>query len=118
MAFLIGVEGHEAFGFTAVATCTATYIWACTGVDPATPLSALTRPLLWMGRHSYEMYLFHIIVLALMRSILDVEHLNSGTWCLWLGVFLSVSAFVSDLVSRYISEPANARIRKCGWGGR
>ena len=72
IAFLVGIDGHEAFGFTAVATCTAIYIWACKGVDTATPLSALTRPMLWMGRHSYEMYLFHIIVLALMRSILDV----------------------------------------------
>ena len=111
-AFLIGIDGHEAFGFTAVAACTATYIWACTGVDVSTPLGALARPLLWMGRHSYELYLFHIIVLALMRQLLHLEQLNSATWFLWLAAFLGASASVSALVSRQVSEPANAAIRR------
>ncbi len=111
-AFLIGIEGHEAFGFTAVAVCTAIYIWGCAGVDASTPLRAWARPLLWMGRHSYELYLFHIIVLALMRGIINLKQLNSATWCLGLIVFLGASASGSALISRYVAEPANAAIRR------
>lgn len=34
--------------------------------DPAPWLSNLSRPLHWIGRHSYEIYPFHIAVLGLL----------------------------------------------------
>lgn len=64
-----------------------------------------------MGRHSYELYLFHIIVLAAMCNITDREHLTYALLLPWKLVFLLASALFAALVSRYVGEPMNRWIR-------
>ena len=65
-----------------------------------------------MGRHSYELYLFHGIVLAGLRNVIP-----KGTmpWAWKLPLFLAfvgVAALIAALVSRYYAEPMNALLRR------
>jgi peptidoglycan/LPS O-acetylase OafA/YrhL len=64
-----------------------------------------------MGQHSYECYLFHIVVLALMRNAIAKDELSYAGSLPWLLLFLILTGVVAALVSRFISEPANAAIR-------
>lgn len=76
----------------------------------------LGAPVRWAGRHSYEIYLFHIIVLAAMRNITTKAELSHAMRLPWLLAFLCATAFIAKLVSRYVSEPANTALR--GWHRR
>lgn len=111
--YLRGIDGHEVFGFTLIALCTAVYLLASVN-DNALGLasSRFTQGLRWMGRHSYELYLFHIIVLALMRNVIDRADLPAAAWLPWLVLFLVVSALAAKLIAKWVSEPANAMIRR------
>ena len=79
---------------------------------PPTALSRIRwEPMGWLGRHSYELYLFHIVVLALMRNLVDRGHLAPGQKPLWFVVFLVLSTFAAAAVARFYSEPLNRRLR-------
>jgi peptidoglycan/LPS O-acetylase OafA/YrhL len=110
--YLRGIEHHEIWGFSLVALCTALYLIASVR-DPAASLAG-SRAMAWVrwfGRHSYELYLFHIIVLALARNVWDRKTLPEMAWAPWLGLYVAVSALVAMGVARYFSEPANQAIR-------
>jgi peptidoglycan/LPS O-acetylase OafA/YrhL len=71
-----------------------------------------TRTVCWLGRRSYELYLFHIIVLALMRAIAGpgpiVDALRPG----WLIVYLVASAATAAVIAGYYSDPLNRALRQ------
>lgn len=109
--YVRGIHGHEVFGFTLVALATA----ACVlGADDARGKPGVLQ---WLGRHSYEIYLFHIIVLAAMRNVFDKTALSYAATLPWFLVFIGVTALVAALVARYLSEPANAAIRRA-WNAK
>lgn len=111
-SYLAGIHGREAFGFTAVAASTAVLVWcasASTGAGWAD--AGALAPLRWAGRHSYELYLFHIIVLAAMRELIPRAHMAVDWKLPGLLLFISTSAAVAALVARYFSEPINAALR-------
>jgi peptidoglycan/LPS O-acetylase OafA/YrhL len=68
-------------------------------------------PLRWAGRHSYELYLFHIIVLATMRELVPRAQMSVDWKLPGLLLFIVASACVAALVARYFSEPINAALR-------
>lgn len=111
-SYLAGIHGHEAFGFTAVAASTAVLVWcasASTGAGWAD--AGGLAPLRWAGRHSYELYLFHIIVLAAMRELVPRAQMGADWKLPGLLLFITTSAAVAALVARYFSEPINAALR-------
>jgi peptidoglycan/LPS O-acetylase OafA/YrhL len=68
-AWSVDFGAHPAWSFSALAAATALWLWALAGSRPCHPRWArLLAPWAWLGRHSYELYLFHIIVLALLRG--------------------------------------------------
>lgn len=79
--------------------------------SPAASSRLRWEPLGWLGRHSYELYLFHIVVLALMRNLVDRGHLASEQKPLWFLVFLVLSTMLAAAVARFYSEPLNQRLR-------
>ncbi|HXP51731.1 MAG TPA: acyltransferase, partial [Bacteroidia bacterium] len=72
----------------------------------------ITRIVCWFGKCSYELYLFHIVILALMKTIMSREQLGQYTKIFWLFLFLLVSALLAEIISRYYSEPLNKKLRK------
>jgi peptidoglycan/LPS O-acetylase OafA/YrhL len=104
--YVRGIHGHEVFGFTLVALATAGCIL---GAGDARGKPGVLQ---WLGRHSYEIYLFHIIVLATMRNVFDKTGLSYSATLPWFLVFVGVTALVAGVVARYVSDPANAAIRR------
>lgn len=111
LAYLRGIDGHEAFGFSLVALATAVLLAGSReGLTGRVASGRALGWLRWLGRHSYELYLFHILVLGLMRDRIASE-LGYGAKLPALAAFLAVSALVAWLVARFYSEPLNRRLR-------
>ena len=112
-SYLAGIGGHEAFGFTAVAASSAVLVWCASASSGKGWADAcLLAPLRWAGRHSYELYLFHIIVLAAMRELVPRAQMGVDWKLPGLLLFIATSAGVAALLARYFSEPINAALRR------
>jgi peptidoglycan/LPS O-acetylase OafA/YrhL len=76
------------------------------------------RPVLDLGRRSYEIYLTHMfVVFALFHIFLFTGHPTPAIPLLFLAVIIA-SALLGDLVARTFSEPLNHLIRSRWHGGR
>jgi peptidoglycan/LPS O-acetylase OafA/YrhL len=65
----------------------------------------------WFGRHSYELYLFHLIVLGLIRSAYPGESVAGNEKLVLLAAYLLCSAGLAAIIGRVYSEPLNRAIR-------
>jgi peptidoglycan/LPS O-acetylase OafA/YrhL len=76
-------------------------------------LSVLTRPLRFLGRRSYEIYLFHAIVLLLLVNGLKDLDLDLVSYSpVLLPLFVLLCATIGELIGKVWSEPMNALIRQ------
>lgn len=66
----------------------------------------------WFGKNSYELYLFHIIVLAVMKSVAPPEKLGNTSKIIWLSLFLLLSVCLSEIIAKYYSQTLNTKLRK------
>ena len=73
--------------------------------------SAALAPLRRCGRLSYELYLFHLVVLGILRTIWLPAAVTGQTRILLLPAYLILSVVTAVLVNRYYSEPLNRRLR-------
>ncbi len=68
-------------------------------------------PICFLGRHSYELYLFHIVVLAGMRNWIDRSELPATARWPWFVLFVAVSSVLAWGVARWFGDPANRWLR-------
>jgi len=109
-AALVGVTY---FGFTLVAAGTAVLLVGAHGeqVPEWLQCSRILAGLRWFGRYSYELYLFHIIVLGIMRGIWPRGALAYGYKTPAMAAFVAVSALAAWILARFYAEPLNAALR-------
>ena len=115
-AWSVDFGAHPAWSFSALAAATALWLWALAGSRPCHPRWArLLAPWAWLGRHSYELYLFHIIVLALLRQVWSRQTLPDAGRLPLLAAYLALSAVVAWAVARGVGDPARRAWRR-RWG--
>lgn len=114
VTYLRGIRGHETFGFTLIAIGTATLLVVADGetLHGPAPGNRSLAALRWMGRHSYELYLFHIIVLGLMRGVWPRGTLAYDDKAVALIAFVGLSALAAWAIARFYTEPLNASLRR------
>lgn len=70
-----------------------------------------TAGIAWFGRRSYELYLFHLIVLGVIRTVRPPRIVFGDEKLLLLALFFVLSALLSAGVARFYSEPLNRKSR-------
>ncbi|WP_186094505.1 acyltransferase family protein [Burkholderia gladioli] len=116
LTYLSGpIMQHVVWGVSVVALCTAVLLY-CFQHEAASAQPARTwrvaRVIRWFGQRSYELYLFHIIVLGVLREYVTRENVGLYAKPLWLLFYLCVAALVAQIVFRHFSEPLNAMLRR------
>ena len=75
----------------------------------------LIRPVLWLGRSSYEIYLTHMfVVIGLFELFLAFGKPRWGVSTLFMAVIIA-SGLLGEAVTRFFSEPMN-RLLRARWG--
>lgn len=112
--YMLGIHGHETFGFSIIAIMTAILLLDArvTSTSQNLIVKIVSYLLRFLGRMSYELYLFHIIVLGVIRQFLPAASLSKGQTTFLAFAFFGFSVFAAWLCSRYYSEPLNNKIRK------
>ncbi|MEN8283545.1 acyltransferase family protein [Acinetobacter gerneri] len=70
------------------------------------------RVVAWIGQRSYEMYLFHLIVLGLIKVFYLPKQTLADQKVWLLVVFLLGTFLISYLIEKYYSTPLNRAIRR------
>ena len=99
------------FGVSLIAFGTGVIIYFSEG-PPLFRFNRIGRVTAWMGRLSYELYLFHIIVLAFMKITVSRSELPYYLNPLWFGFYMAISLLIALVVSRHYAEPLNKFFRK------
>ena len=66
----------------------------------------------WLGRRSYELYLFHLVLLGGLRTMFPPRLADGDEKMFLLCAFLILTLGVGEGVARLYSEPLNAWIRR------
>jgi peptidoglycan/LPS O-acetylase OafA/YrhL len=115
--YLVGFDGHEAFGFTCLALFAAPILLNALEPRPAYRFMG-ARLICWFGKHSYELYLYHIIILALLRDGWPGKHVAAAYKLPLLLAFVLGSVLIAAAASKYFAEPVNRRLRSLLLRGR
>ncbi|HUA80566.1 MAG TPA: acyltransferase [Dyella sp.] len=110
--YLRGIHGNEALGATWLGMAAASFLIVVSGLPAGGFARRLGGPLAWLGAHSYELYLFHIIVLGII-----VERVPRGTMAVahklpMLAVFFVLSAMLAWGMARFCGDPLNRWLRR------
>ena len=76
------------------------------------PISYTARSLVWIGQRSYEMYLFHLIILGLMKVVYFPKDTLAAEKLMLLPVYFIAVFILSWAIEKYYSTPLNLKIRQ------
>ena len=107
------VGDSPTFGPTLIALGAAVFLLAEGASESVVSPWTKWEPIGWFGRHSYELYLFHVVVLAGMRNVFSNRDDLAPRWKpLWFLLFLLLATGVAGLIARFYSEPLNRDLRR------
>jgi peptidoglycan/LPS O-acetylase OafA/YrhL len=105
------------YGVTLMAFGTALLLAVDAGAPPARTSHA-AEPVRFCGRRSYELYLFHLIVLGGLRTLWPPEVTAGDRKLLLLATYLGLSVALGFFIGKFYSDPLNRRFRHGPlWGG-
>ncbi|HEY4146741.1 acyltransferase [Pinirhizobacter sp.] len=115
--YMRGIDGNEAFGATQMGVAAAIFLVAVSKLPAGALATRVGGPLRWLGSHSYELYLFHIVVLGLMQQVIPRAAMDAGRKLPMLGVYFLVSALIAWAVARWYGNPLNRWLRTISAAG-
>lgn len=74
--------------------------------------SYIAKIFIWIGQRSYEMYLFHLIVLGLIKVVYIPKETLASEKLMLLPLFFMATFIFSALIEKYYSTPLNLKIRQ------
>jgi peptidoglycan/LPS O-acetylase OafA/YrhL len=99
-------------GVTAMALGTAVLLLGARDQPRPDTLVPVFTGLSWFGRLSYELYLFHLILLGAIRTMFPPRAVLGDEKLLLLAAFFALSALLSAAVARLYAEPLNRSLRR------
>ena len=112
VTYFAGIDGHEVFGFTVVALCTGALLIQAFDAPEEKLRSLPVRLVCAMGRQSYELYLFHGIVLAVMRNVVPKGTMAYAYKLPVFVLFVVASALLAWAIAKYFAETSNTALRR------
>ena len=110
--FYAPIKEVSTWGISVFALLTALLLF-CFVQDPKVkPVSYAARSLVWIGQRSYEMYLFHLIVLGLMKVVYSPKETLAAEKLMLLPVYFIAVFMMSWAIEKYYSTPLNLKIRQ------
>ena len=106
------IKEVSTWGISVFALFTALLIFCFAQEPKAEPVSYTAKSLVWIGQRSYEMYLFHLIILGLMKVVYLPKETVSVEKLMLLPIYLIAVFILSWLIEKYYSTPLNVKIRK------
>lgn len=113
--FYAPIKQVSPWGISVFAICAAVLIFAVAQKPQAKAHAWMGKGLAWVGQRSYELYLFHLVVLGLIKVFYFPKTTLPTEKLLLLPVFLILSLILSWGIEKYYSTPLNRWIRK-RWG--
>ncbi|KLU24026.1 acyltransferase [Caballeronia mineralivorans PML1(12)] len=105
------IAQSHVFGVTGIALGTAVLLIGA-HANGARDSARLLAPLRWSGKLSYELYLFHLVVLSGLRTLFPPSATHGNEKLLLLGVYLVLSATVSTLIARGYATPLDRFVKR------
>ncbi|RQU15279.1 acyltransferase [Burkholderia cenocepacia] len=105
------IAQSHVFGVSAMALGTAVLLIGA-HVEHARAHGRLLAPLRWSGRLSYELYLFHLIVLGALRTFWPLSSMQGDGKLALLVAYLALSAALSAVIARGYATPLDRFIKR------
>ena len=110
--FYAPIKEVSTWGISVFALLTALLILCFTQDPKVKPNSSTARSLVWIGQRSYEMYMFHLIILGLMRVVYFPKDTLAAEKLMLLPVYFIAVFILSWAIEKYYSTPLNLKIRQ------
>jgi peptidoglycan/LPS O-acetylase OafA/YrhL len=105
-----------------VSVLEAAIAWMLVALGSGVGNRALSVGMGWLrtiGRSSYEIYLFHMLIVLGLMGLFNRIHPATALIPLWYVAMLLLSVLLGYIVSRFYSEPLNHQLRSRNlWGRR
>lgn len=109
--FYAPIKEVSTWGISVFALLTALLIFCFSQEPKVKPASYTARSLVWIGQRSYEMYLFHLIVLGLMKVVYFPKDTLAAEKLMLLPVYFIAVFILSWAIEKYYSTPLNLKIQ-------
>ncbi|AOA57351.1 acyltransferase family protein [Acinetobacter larvae] len=110
--FYAPIKAVSTWSMTLFALAAAVMVYAASlAKNPQQP-HLVQRILVWIGQRSYEMYLFHLLILGIFK-VFYVPKTTLPQEKLWLLLLYFIATFLlSAVIERYYARPLNGQIRQ------
>ncbi len=110
--FYAPIKEVSTWGVSIFALLSAILIF-CFAQDPkAQAQSIISKGMVWIGQRSYEMYLFHLIILGLFKVFYLPKQTLPVEKLMLLPIYFILVFILSWAIEKYYSTPLNLKIRK------
>lgn len=110
--FYAPIKDVSTWGVSIFALLSAILIFCFAQYPQAEPSSMLSKAMEWVGQRSYEMYLFHLIILGMFKVFYLPKETLPAEKLMLLPIYFMGVFILSWAIEKYYSTPLNRQIRQ------